>query len=109
MSVVHYHRIKFPDMAFPHNPRSVAGIRHLRFGATAPTHSQQFIAVPVRRLYRYYVSSVGSILFSISLGGCLVFAVPADEVADRLALDFTLLLTSVAYKLYLSTLTPPVS
>lgn len=71
--------------------------------------SQAFVYIPVKRAFRYYLYSVAFPLFIITLSVCLAFLMSAEELADRLSVDLTLLLTAVAYKLYLGSCLPPVS
>ena len=52
--------------------------------------------IPVKRAYRYYLYSVAFPLFIITLSACLAFLMDPEELADRLSVDLTLLLTAVA-------------
>jgi len=62
-----------------------------------------------RRLSRYYLSNVACICFFISSFGFSAWAMPSDEVSDRLSVDFTLLLTAVAFKLVATSMLPRVN
>ena len=49
------------------------------------------------------------ICFFISSFGFSAWAMPSDEVSDRLSVDFTLLLTAVAFKLVATSMLPRVN
>lgn len=61
----------------------------------------------LNRVSSYYIINVGGIMLLIS--SFILSAWSCEEVGDRLGVDFTLLLTAVAFKLVLVTMLPPVS
>jgi len=67
------------------------------------------VIVKVQRKYQYYmINVILMILAIVSLSLCSWFNHPAD-VANRQAVDFSLILTAVAFKLVLSSMLPTVS
>merc|ERR1712146_507186 len=63
----------------------------------------------VERKCTFYVMILLVPLFLVATLGFGSFAVPAEEVADRLSVTLALLLTVVAFKLTTSELTPQVA
>ena len=54
--------------------------------------------VKVERKYQFYLQRIALILAALSLSSLTSYAVSVGDVADRLGIDFTLLLTVVAFQ-----------
>ena len=67
------------------------------------------ITLKVGRKSYYYISNIFGLLLILGVCTLFVFAVPADELADRLSLILTLLLTVVAFKFVIADVLPKVS
>ena len=63
------------------------------------SYSAIVVELPFQRRANYYVYNVAAIMFVICSFGFAAWAIPHTEVQDRLGVDFTLLLTAVAFKL----------
>eukprot|EP01083_Nonionella_stella_P065321 171045_1 len=78
----------------------------IEFGHTDPALSKSgdkaypvfILRVKAQRRYQFYVQRIALILAALSLSSLTAYAVDVDEVADRLGIDFTLLLTIVAFQ-----------
>lgn len=73
------------------------------------SYSGLVLSLTFARESMYYVLNVAFVMFLICSFGFSAWAVDLEDVADRLSIDFTLLLTAVAFKLVLATLLPPVN
>jgi hypothetical protein len=60
----------------------------------------------LERRASYYEWNIGFIMYMIVLAAFVGCAIPLDSVADRFALDSTLILTTVAFKFVTSEMTP---
>merc|ERR1712134_237751 len=58
-----------------------------------------YIDVLARRRSSYFVWNVMIPVFLISSVGCTVYGIPMSDLADRLSVTLTLMLTNVAYKI----------
>ena len=67
------------------------------------------IKMRYRRLAQYYLKNVALTCFCISSFAFSVWAIDSDLVAERLGVDFTLLLTAVAFKLVATSMLPKVN
>ena len=103
------------EFCFIANCPHAQGIRTLRtlppksgpnrlFGAISL--SQAFVHIPVVRAGWPHLSTTLALLLVISLSICSTFAIPAAYSPLRLAADLALLLTAVAFRLYLAQTTP---
>jgi hypothetical protein len=110
----------FPDFNFlTHQPKSpsycvtdFACLRIVKFDASAglrSSMSQVCLFVPLERRSRFYIFNNFGIMFLITSMTFLIWVVDVDDAGDRLALDMTLLLTIVAFKLVQAGLIPAVS
>ena len=66
------------------------------------------IALIFKRNASYYNWNVSSIMFLISSCVLTGWAIEVHSTSDRLGVDFTLLLTAVAFKLVIASLLPPI-
>jgi hypothetical protein len=67
------------------------------------------IDLTFKRNASYYNWNVSSIMFLISSFALTGWAIEVDSPSDRLGVDFTLLLTAVAFKLVIASMLPPVA
>merc|ERR1712013_264177 len=67
------------------------------------------IRLRVKRLPAFYFGNIVFPNFLIVAGAFASFAVPADEIADRLSVTVTLMLAAVAFMFIVSTMLPKVS
>ena len=72
------------------------------------SHMQTKIELRVKRMAQYYVTNVIGILAMLTLLVLTVFAVPVDDLADRMGIVLTLLLTAVAFKFVVADTVPKV-
>lgn len=115
---VAYDEIHFPDLRFIPEMPHAQGIRTqltlppVQAGGTrlsgAIAVSQAYVCIPVARASEYYLTTAGSVLLVISLAVCFTFVIPATSPGIRLGADLGLLLTMVAFKLYLTNTLPRV-
>ena len=77
----------------------------VEFGETDKSLSKNGLTYPllimrikVERRYQFYLLRIALILAVLSLSSLTSYAVDVGEVADRLSIDFTLLLTIVAFQ-----------
>merc|ERR1719396_334853 len=71
--------------------------------------SQVVVKVKVARKSSYYLWNVGLIMLLICSFTLCAWALHPADIGERLAVDFALLLTAVAFKLILATMLPPIS
>jgi len=64
----------------------------------SPPHKASLVRLQVARRPQYYVNNIVGIITMLSLLGFLVFFLPVGDLADRINLILTLLLTAVAFK-----------
>ena len=109
---VAYDEISLTDVDFVDEVAHAQGIRTLRtlppqhggmdgklFGVLAC--SQTFVGIPISRISRYYLSSVGGVLFMLGICICATFAIPLQAWKLRFGLDMSLLLIVASFKTYL--------
>ncbi len=78
----------------------------IEFGETDPALSKSgnkayplfVIRIKVERRWQFYIQRIVLILAALSLSSLTAYAVDVGDVADRLGIDFTLLLTVVAFQ-----------
>ena len=71
-------------------------------------HMHTNVELRVKRSSAYYVTNVIGILAMLTLLVLTVFAVPVDDLADRIGIVLTLLLTAVAFKFVVADTVPKV-
>jgi len=115
---VAYDEIRLPGFHFLADLPHAQGIRTLRTlpPKSGPTRlsgsiatSQAFVSIPIARASSNHLCTSGAALFIISLCICSTFVVPASSTGTRMALDLVLLLTVVAFKLYMAHSLPQTS
>ena len=78
----------------------------IEFGETDPALSKSgnkayplfVLRIKVERRYQFYLQRIALILAALSLSSLTAYAVDVGDIADRLGIDFTLLLTVVAFQ-----------
>lgn len=116
VSVLNKKRINLPDFDFLITPdcavTEFCAIRTVYFDADSglrSSMSQICLHVPIERRSAFYVTNNFGIMFLITSTTFLIWRIDVEDVADRFSLDFTLLLTIVAFKLVQAGLIPAVS
>jgi hypothetical protein len=71
-------------------------------------HKATTVTLQVKRKPTYFVNNIVAIMMMLSLLCLVVFAIPADELNDRVEVILTLFLTAVAFKLVISDSIPKV-
>jgi len=64
------------------------------------------VAVKVRRVSAFYITNVAMIMLVLASFALFTFCIHPGMVAERWSVDFSLILTIVAFKLYLETFLP---
>ena len=104
-------RCEFEDMRLADDRERAMEHRFYQTDRAASRRGMSLSGVEIKmtfcRLALNYVANVGMIMFLICSFVLTAWASP--EVADRQAVDFTLLLTAVAFKLVVVSLLPPVA
>lgn len=105
--------LSFADMQLHDNLKSQSVPVPFHFEATNPKRSRRglsYSALVVELVFErrasYYIWNVGAIMLVICSFGFAAWAIPNTEVQDRLGVDFTLLLTAVAFKLLITEMLP---
>ena len=66
------------------------------------------LVAPIERIPNYYLYNVVLVLFAIVLTTPVVIGIPPEDLADRLSVTLTLILTAVAFKFVVADWTPRV-
>jgi hypothetical protein len=80
----------------------------LKRSSAVEPHLESTAIMRVRRLPKFYISNIITLMGMLSLLGFTVFALPAKDLSDRVNIILTLLLTAVAFKFVIADAIPKI-